>query len=56
MQTSERTDASISAKIPADLYDKLVAAAEKGRRSIAAQIELILERGLKKRKEKRMKQ
>ncbi len=46
----DRELASISAKIPADLYDRLVAAAGKGRRSIAAQIQLILERALRIRK------
>ena len=53
MPNSNGTDASISAKIPADLYNRLVAAAEKGKRSIAAQVELLIERGLRKSKAKK---
>ena len=50
MPTIERENASVYAKIPTDLYEQLVKAAQKGRRSVAAQVQLLIERGLRKAK------
>ena len=41
------SEKSVAAKIPKDLHDKLVAAAKKGRRSVAMQVEIFIERGVR---------
>ena len=50
MAENEVKTSPVYARIPIELHKRLFAAAAKGRRSVSAQVELLIERGLRKAK------